>query len=27
VLAAQMAGVDQARTDLLAMAFIGARII
>lgn len=27
VLAAQMAGIDQARTDLLAMAFIGARII
>jgi uncharacterized MAPEG superfamily protein len=27
VLAAQMAGVDQARTDLLAMAFIGARIV
>jgi len=27
VLAAQMAGVDPARTDTLAMAFIGARII
>ena len=27
VLAAQMAGIDQARTDQLAMAFIGARVI
>ncbi|NBD21941.1 glutathione metabolism protein [Aquabacterium fontiphilum] len=27
VLAAQLAGLDQARTDMLAMAFIGARLV